>query len=225
MEKKFKISDRPLMEKIIYAVVIAVLCISAIVVGIISAASRKDEGASENPPITDGNGNDGDTSDTTPPDPDTNEGEGKPTLFIAPSVGTVVNNHSLEVPVFSNTLGEWRIHTGIDIGTEDGADVFAAAAGTVSAVYDDPFMGRTVEITHTNNMVTLYSNLKREEALTVGTEVTSGQKIGSVGDTALNELAEEPHLHFEMKIKGASVNPLDYIGEDSKKSSLGIVSE
>jgi murein DD-endopeptidase MepM/ murein hydrolase activator NlpD len=223
-EKKFKLSDRPLVEKIIYAVVIAVLCISAIVVGIISAASREDANTENEPPISDGNIQGDENGNTLPPESDEGN-EKEQTSFISPSVGTVVHYHSLETPVFSTTLGEWRIHTGIDIGTEDGADVFAAAAGTVSAVYDDPFMGRTVEITHTNNMVTLYSNLAKEESLAVGTEVTSGQKIGTVGDTSIKELAEEPHLHFEMKIKGASVNPLDYIDDASKKSSLGIVAE
>lgn len=222
MEKKFKISDKPLMEKVIYAVVIAVLCISAIVVGIISAASRKEEPEDlGNPPITDGNQS-GENSDGE--DQPNTDDEKTTATFIAPSAGTLIHGHSTETPVFSNTLGEWRIHTGIDIGTDDGADVFAAAAGTVSAVYDHPFMGRTVEISHSDNMVTLYSNLSKEDTVAVGSEVSSGQKIGTVGDTAINELAEEPHLHFEMKVKGASVNPLDYIDEESKKSSLGILS-
>ena len=38
-----------------------------------------------------------------------------------------------------------------------------------------------------------------------------GQTIGSVGDTSLTEIAEEPHLHFEIKVDGQYADPLDYI--------------
>ena len=43
-----------------------------------------------------------------------------------------------------------------------------------------------------------------------GTEVRSGQLLGSVGDSAMVEVAQEPHLHFEMTVDGLQVNPLDY---------------
>ena len=46
--------------------------------------------------------------------------------------------------------------------------------------------------------------------------------FGVVGDSSVSELAEEPHLHFEVLLKDVKVNPLDYINEESKKASLGI---
>jgi murein DD-endopeptidase MepM/ murein hydrolase activator NlpD len=97
----------------------------------------------------------------------------------------------------------------------------------VSAIYSDPMHGYTVEITHSEDIKTRYSNLDKESVkdISVGDSVEKGSVIGTVGDTSFAELAEEPHLHFEMKIKGASVNPLDYIDDASKKSSLGIVAE
>ena len=52
--------------------------------------------------------------------------------------------------------------------------------------------------------------------------VSAGAKIGLVGDTSLSELADEGHLHFAVKVNGVSVNPLDYISEESQKASLGI---
>ena len=48
----------------------------------------------------------------------------------------------------------------------------------------------------------------------------SGQLLGAVGDTALSEVAEEPHLHFEMEIDDVSVNPLDYISKESQEASF-----
>lgn len=224
MEKKIDFSDKSVTSKIVYAVVIAILCITAIVVGIVSAASRsKDNTDVENPPISDGTTNEGNGENTPPPD-DTPKEEAK-LSFIAPTAGTVVKEHSLELPVFSVTLGEWRVHTGIDISCDEGASVYASEAGVVSGIYSDPMLGYTVEITHSGDIKTRYSNLSSDALeLKVGDKVALGDKIGVVGDTSLSELAEEPHLHFEVLLKDVKVNPMDYINEESKKASLGIES-
>ena len=220
MEKKIDFSDKSVRAKIVYAVVIAILCITAIVVGIVSAASRsKDVPPVDNPPA----------NDTAPkeeaPKEETPAPKPEPKLsFIAPTAGTVSKEHSLEMPVFSVTLGEWRVHTGIDISCEEGASVFASEAGVVTGIYSDPMLGYTVEITHKNDLKTRYSNLSSEVSTTlkVGDRVALGDKIGVVGDSSVSELADEPHLHFEILLKDVKVNPLDYINEESKKASLGI---
>ena len=221
MEKKIDFSDKSVTAKIIYAAVIAILCISAIVVGIVGAASKtKEPPSEEKPPVADeGEKNETPSTDNTPVP------EAK-LSFIAPTAGTVVKEHSLEMPVFSITLGEWRVHTGIDISCEEGAGVFASEAGVVTAIYSDPMLGYTVEITHRGDLKTRYSNLSSDVGnLKVGDTVSLGDKIGVVGDSSLSELAEEPHLHFEVLLKDVKVNPLDYINEESKKSSLGIKGE
>ena len=221
MRKKIDFSDKSLTAKIMYAAVIAILCITAIVVGIVSVSSKtKDTPEDQTPPVVDdGNGS------TVPEPDDTPKPEAKLT-FIAPTAGTVTNGHSLEVPVFSITLGEWRVHTGIDISCDEGAGVFASEAGVVTGIYSDPMLGYTVEITHNGDIKTRYSNLSSDIGeLKVGDEVALGDKIGVVGDTSLSELAEEPHLHFEVLLKDVKVNPMDYITEESKKASLGISKE
>ena len=218
MEKKIDFSDKSMTAKLVYAAVIAILCISAIVVGIVGAASRKNDTPSEEkPPVIDEN-----KGNATEKEEDIKVPEAK-LSFIAPTAGTVTNEHSLEVPVFSLTLGEWRVHTGIDISCEEGAGVYASEAGVVTGIYSDPMLGFTVEITHKGDLKTRYSNLSSDVGdLKVGDEVSLGDKIGVVGDTSLSELAEEPHLHFEVLLKDVKVNPMDYINEESKKSSLGI---
>ena len=217
MIKKINFSDKSMTAKIMYAAVITILCVTAIVVGIVGAASRSNDAPSEEkPPIVDN------SKDETPSVEDEPKPEAK-LSFIAPTAGTVVKEHSLEVPVFSITLGEWRVHTGIDISCDEGAGVFASEAGVVTGIYSDPMLGFTVEITHKDNIKTRYSNLSSNVGdLKVGDEVSLGDKIGVVGDTAISELAEEPHLHFEVLLKDVKVNPMDYINEESKKSSLGI---
>ena len=223
MEKKFKFSENPTASKIVYTVVIAILAVSAIVVGIISASSRKDTTPPDNSgnivetpgENDDGNQNQGAGNETESP---------KPTVFVAPTVGTVAKMHSLDTPVFSVTLGSWRVHTGIDISTAEGAEVFSAADGEVSAIYEDPLFGLTVEVSHSNNIKTVYSNLAKDGsiAVAVGDAVSLGDMIGHVGDSAISELADEAHLHFEIKVNDTSVNPLDYLSEESKKASLGL---
>ncbi len=217
MDKKFSFSDQPTKVKIIYGAVIAVLCISAIIVGIVSVASRKDKvvpPVEETPPV----------SDETPPEETTPEPETpKATSFAAPVVGTVAKSHSLEMPVFSATLNEWRVHTGIDIAADDGTPVYAGADGTVTNVYYDNYYGKSVEVTHPDGIVSVYSNLDGDTiAVKTGDSVKTGTKLGTIGDTSLTELADEPHLHFSVKVNGVNVNPLDYITEESKSASLGM---
>ena len=228
MEKKFKFSENPTAAKLIYGAVIVALCVTAIIVGIVAANNRKTP-SDENPPLSDGTGEKPGDENTPGETEDTEKEEGdtvKPTSsFIAPVAGTVYKQHSATVPVYSVTLEEWRIHTGIDISSAEGANVFAVSDGTVSSVRNDPLLGKTVEITHENGIKSVYSNLSSDGLIAVGSTVKCGDKIGQLGDTTISELADEPHLHFEMFKDDKSVDPLEYISAESKKVSLGITDE
>ena len=226
MDRKIRFSDQPKRVKIIYAAVIGVLCVTAIVIGIFSAAQKPSELPKDDPTVNLPGDSEGNTDNKDEGEGDKENEENKQpekTSMVSPVVGEVTKYHSIDTPVFSTTLNEWRVHTGIDIATEEGAEVFAAADGVVSKVWSDPRYGKTVEITHDNGIVSVYSNLSGTGiAVKEGDEVESGALIGVVGDTSLAELAEEAHLHFGVKVDGVSVNPLDYISEQSKESSLGI---
>ena len=224
MEKKIKFSDQPLKVKLVYGAVVAILLITAIVVGIVSVASRDNggtpDGGTSEPPISDGGGENEGGGDVGTGEVEDEVGD---TALVAPVVGAVMKGHSTDTPVFSGTLNEWRIHTGTDISAEEGDVVYAAGSGVVSKVYNDHFLGQTIEITHAGGVSTLYSNLSGEGiTVKVGDKVKSGDKIGVVGDTSLSELADEAHLHFEVRVDGKATNPLDHISEESKKASLGI---
>jgi murein DD-endopeptidase MepM/ murein hydrolase activator NlpD len=223
MEKRIKFSDKATVSKIVYLTVIAILCVSAIVIGIVASNSRKNE--SDVPPATDGGGTGNGGSTDSGNNTDTPTVPEVKLTFVSPAVGTVIKSHSATTPVFSETLEEWRIHTGLDISLEAGAEVYASGRGEVTGVYKDAMLGTTVEITHSDTHKTYYSNLDAQTvAVSIGDSVKQGDLIAKVGDSAVIEIAEEPHLHFELKVNGASVNPLDYMEEDSKKTALGIVS-
>ncbi len=137
--------------------------------------------------------------------------ESIPELML-PVSGKLSKAHSSDVQVFSPTMQDFRVHLGIDIATAASAEVFAAADGSVQKIWEDPMMGWSVAIKHSGDCVTVYKNLAKElaEGLTVGSAVRQGQLLGRVGDSAMLEIAEEPHLHMEMTVKGLQVNPLDY---------------
>lgn len=134
--------------------------------------------------------------------------------FYMPVSGYISKNFTMEFPVFSATMNDYRTHNGVDIEAEVGQAVYSCANGTVSNIYDDPFMGKCVEISHSDNILSRYMSLNSElsEGLEIGCGVYAGQPIGSVGESCKLEAADEPHLHFEMAVAGKNVNPLDYIG-------------
>ena len=214
MEKRIRFSEQPLTSKIIYGVVIAILIFSAIIVGIVAGNNRKTT-TPQLPPVNDTTEKEETkTPDNTENEP--NEPAKEKLTFSLPIEGEIVTSHSLTVPVFSQTLGEWRVHTGIDISAEEGDNVYCSADGEIASIYNDPLHGMTVEVKHEGDLTTIYSNLDEMLAhgLVVGQKVKKGDKLGVVGDTSLVELGKEPHLHFVIRLKGITVNPLDYFEEE-----------
>ena len=134
-----------------------------------------------------------------------------------PVSGKLFKGHDATIQVYSNTMGDYRVHLGVDIATPPEAPVYAAADGQVEKVWEDSMMGTCVAVTHKDDTVSIYKNLAKElaEGIAAGAAVKQGQQLGIVGDTAVVEMADEPHLHFEVTVKGLSVNPLDYFSRES----------
>lgn len=142
-----------------------------------------------------------------------------PTMLL-PADGSLGNIHDPTIQVFSDTLDEWRVHLGVDILTAANAEVRAAADGTVQSVGADPLMGTCISVKHNGGAVTVYKNLSETlaDGIEAGAKVRAGQLLGTVGDSAILELAEEPHLHFEMSVAGEPVDPLNYFSTESLRA-------
>ena len=82
-----------------------------------------------------------------------------PTLSLPLDNTTLLQEHSVEIQVFSRTMQDYRVHTGIDLATEAGAPVLAAADGTVARIWDDPLMGKCLAVSHAADSQTVYKNL------------------------------------------------------------------
>ena len=146
-------------------------------------------------------------------EPDKTDDAPVPLVYTWPVKGNVLMAYSMETLLYDETMGDWRVHTGLDIAATPGANVFAAAAGTVTAVYEDDLMGTTVVVNHGQGMVSTYSNLQSVPAVEAGDTVYTGSILGAVGSTAIAESASESHLHFELTCNGNSVDPLSYLPE------------
>jgi hypothetical protein len=96
-------------------------------------------------------------------------------------------------------------HPGIDLPASTGTAVAAAASGrVVFAGYDAGGYGNLVEVAHGNGVVSMYAHLSRI-SVGIGRAVSTGTVVGRVGSTGE---ATGPHLHFEVRVRGAAVDPL-----------------
>lgn len=132
-------------------------------------------------------------------------------IFEAPLKGEIIREYAKDSLVYSNTLQEWVTHNGIDIKADKTSVVKAASKGKVSSIKNDPRYGLTVIITHDGGYQTVYSNLLTSEFVVKGEQVEAGQSIGTVGNSASFEVADEYHLHFELLKDNEYVNPEVYI--------------
>lgn len=127
--------------------------------------------------------------------------------FALPMGTDIIKDFSNGEMVQSKTMGDWRVHSGVDFGGSAGNKVVAVADGKVTAVYDDSFWGTVVEIDHGNGMTARYCGLKSGSCLPEGSEVKKYDKIGSLGHIPV-EISDPDHLHLEILIDGETVDPL-----------------
>ena len=127
--------------------------------------------------------------------------------FEKPVEGEIIREYAKDSLIYSETLQEWTTHSGIDIKADKTTIVKAAEEGTVKSIKNDPRYGLTIVIEHDEQYQTIYSNLLTSEFVVEGEKVEKGQAIGTVGNTAVFEIADEPHLHFEIWKDSLPVDP------------------
>ena len=172
MSDKFKNSKfyqtlkDPKVSRALYISLVVILVITAIVIGAVSAANRAKNNTGKVPskdPNTSGTTENKDTGTTeNKPDDGTKvplpgtkpTGNEVPELSL-PVSGKVIKQHDAKVQVFSLTMNDYRVHLGVDIATEEGASVLAAADGKVRKIWKDPMMGYCLALEHSGDTVTV----------------------------------------------------------------------
>tara|TARA_Y100001960_G_scaffold232973_1_gene244827 strand:+ start:541 stop:1740 length:1200 start_codon:yes stop_codon:yes gene_type:complete len=104
-------------------------------------------------------------------------------------------------------LGYYRMHNGIDTGCQIGDPIWAATEGIVTIVEPYGGYGNTIVIQHANSLSSLYAHLNGFN-VNVDQYVFTGEQIGTCGTTGLST---GPHLHFEIRVSGAPVDPMPYL--------------
>ena len=135
----------------------------------------------------------------------------KPAVVKSPVSGQTIAEYSMDALSYNQTTRDWRVHDGVDIAAVSGTQVCAAANGTVYTVYEDETMGMTVVIRHEGDYTTRYASLSEQVSVKAGDNVTAGQVIGTVGNTALLESGIGEHVHFSVSCNGTPVNPKDFL--------------
>ncbi len=103
-------------------------------------------------------------------------------------------------------LGYSKMHKGVDFAASTGTTVFAAGRGVIAKIGKLRGYGNYIRIKHDSQYATAYAHMSRlAKGLRVGKKVQQGDVIGYVGSTGM---ATGPHLHYEILVDGAQINPM-----------------
>ena len=111
--------------------------------------------------------------------------------------------------------GVYKLHTGVDIGAPMGANFIATNDGVVTKAGYNGAYGNMVIIDHGGGISTLYAH-GSEIVVQVGQQVKQGDIVLKVGSTGYST---GPHAHFEVRVNGSTINPLDYITSAENSTS------
>ena len=112
---------------------------------------------------------------------------------------------------FHPILKIWRMHDGVDLTAPRGTKIHASGDGIIfKASNTHGGYGKVVKINHGFGYITVYAHMSKI-LVRPGQHVKRGDVIGLVGSTGLSEA---PHLHYEVRINGRPVNPINFYYED-----------
>ena len=126
--------------------------------------------------------------------------------YTLPLTSEVQKDYSPAVPVFDETMGDWRVHKGIDFAAEEGTQVKAVGKGRVTKVISDPSLGYVIEVDH-GDFTARYCGLEQGTTVTLDAEIEKGDTVGKLGVIPCESM-QESHLHFEVVQNGKNTDPL-----------------
>lgn len=123
---------------------------------------------------------------------------------IKPAKGWITSRFGYRISPFT---GKTALHAGLDIAAAPGSPVYAPADGVVVfASYDESY-GKLITIDYGYGVVTRFGHLSQIYVQT-GQRVSKWDVVGAVGNTGRST---GPHLHYEVRINGTAVDPINYI--------------
>lgn len=140
--------------------------------------------------------------------------EGLPTGLPVPPAALTTRGFGYSPDPFT---GRKALHAGVDFSRQAGTPVYAAGGGTVASVEKDLLWGNCLRIDHGHGVETFYAHLQ-DVAVRRGQKVARGQALGTMGMTGV---ATGVHLHFELTVRGAKVDPTDYFLPELRLAASG----
>ena len=128
-----------------------------------------------------------------------------PDYYIKPADGKISSKYGTRTDPFSK---KQKFHSGIDIAAKKGTPIYAAADGVINkSDFNKSGYGNLIIIDHGNDIGTWYAHLN-ERLVSKNKKVKKGELIGKVGSTGNST---GPHLHFEVRKGGNTLNPEDFL--------------
>lgn len=153
------------------------------------------------------------TVDSLQDSPDSVRNQTSPAKYVYPVKAEspfTASPFAMDRLVYSVTLDQYMVHSGVDIEAPADSQVVSMASGMVTAVYHDDRFGNSVEVTQDDGLVAVYSNLSDAGMVETGDVVAAGQVIGGVGTTGLFESLQPAHLHLEAIKDGVYQDPMAF---------------
>lgn len=126
--------------------------------------------------------------------------------FMLPCDGEVIRKYSPELPLYCETMEDWRTHSGIDFAVEEGGEVLSVGKGKVSKVLVDSSFGYTVEVNY-GEFTARYCGLEQGTTVGINQLLNKGDSIGKVGEVPCEKNSGR-HLHFEIIKNGDYADPV-----------------
>lgn len=150
------------------------------------------------------------------PNPDDDKPVVTPIVFGSPvDKANILVDYTDDTLVWYVSLKHYAVHQAIDFGGADGDKVYAAYAGVVESIDNNPLEGYIVTIKHSDKLKTRYASLN-EPTVTQGQSVLKGAVIATMGNTAGNEYGLGAHLHFSVYENKELINPYTYLAVGGK---------
>ena len=126
--------------------------------------------------------------------------------FMLPHDGEIIRSYSPDVPLYCETMNDWRTHNGIDIAVAEGEEVLSVGKGKVSKVLSNATYGYTIEVDY-GSFTARYCGMKQGECVGIGQLLEKGDSVGTV-DVVPCEAESPLHLHFEVTVEGLYEDPM-----------------
>lgn len=126
-------------------------------------------------------------------------------VYVYPLTSDIDRAFSLS-PVYDETMGDWRVHKGVDFKADTGTEVVSIGNGKVVRVISDPSWGYCIDIDY-GDFIGRYCGLEQGTTVIIDDVVSKGDIIGKTA-TIPCESKQQAHFHFEIVKDGTHIDPI-----------------